>query len=131
MKKFNVGDKIYYYQQIDKDKFETIPGTVLKVKEREVLIKGNFIDGDKEEWVLPELCELQTADTNNLYTFNDYGYGGEILSPDGEGIYFAQGDDYDYLINEISKIENLWNAKLSIFETYEEHLSAFLESYVN
>ena len=132
MKEFNIGDKIYYYQQIDKDKFETIPGTVLKVKEREILIKGNFLDDDKEEWVLPELCELQAKD-NNPYTFKNYGYGGEIVSPDGQSVCFVQGDDYDDLVNEILKIDALWESKKPNvpFDSYESHLSAFLESYIN
>ena len=70
---------------------------------------------------------------NSIYTFNDLGYGGEIVSPDGQSMCFVQGDDYDYLVNEISKIDTLWESKNPDvpFDSYESHLSAFLESYTN
>jgi len=69
--------------------------------------------------------------------YEEYSYGAvSIYTDNGEKVCFMQGDEYHELMDEIEKLDELWNEIYSkesenetCFNSYEEHLNMLLEPY--
>jgi len=57
---FEKGDSVYYYAPKLHD---TVPGKVIKAQKKydrqELLLDGNFVVGNRKQWVNSDYCELQ------------------------------------------------------------------------